>query len=345
MAYEWAGVNGAITYSSLANSGTSSGLANGVMCLGVNADLNDNWQGSDARTNLTGIANISKVGLCIWTCSTKGGGQWKESATWDIIKNIAGKPVTVDTTLRSPNLVPMLTYGGNADPKSKATAALANGVVTGTLTQGGSVDDGYWANFRGDCKNDLGNVKWIKITYTATKPIQIELYQADLDETGECYQEALPAASSYTTKLVNVNTFFQPWWGTTVKALDMTKITGLLFDPILLGMGNTTVSIKEIYCYGRSAWTGIKQETPVSKKDLHSISIVGDDLTFSIPLNGKYSIELYRASGSRVRSFNQGSLEQGSYTIFSATAGLARGMYHARLSGPGGSIMQSVFVR
>ena len=344
MAYEWAGVSGSITYQSLANAGSS--LPNGAMCLGVNADLNDYWQGSSAQENLQGIYNISSVGLCIWTCSIKGGGQWQETATWDIVKSISNKTITVDTTIPSPNLVPIFSFTGNADPASSCDVSVNNGVLNAKMTQGGSVDDGHWANTIGMCTNDFKDVTWIKIKYTSTKPFTLQLYQEDLDTAGECFRESLPAASSMTTRLFKIGTFFQPWWAKDFKELDLSKVHGLTLDPELEGMGNTTINVEEIICYGRSDWTTpiIENNGTVHSNSLYTLSLYADALSFTVPTDGYYAIGIYRANGRIVRRIINDMITKGSYTVNHVSKGLSKGIYYARLYGQPGEKVSPMVV-
>jgi hypothetical protein len=336
MAYEWAGVNGSITYQSLANAGSS--LPSGTMCLGVNADLNDYWQGATARQNLQGIKNISSVGLCIWTCAIKGAGEWQDLETWDLIKSISGKTVTVDTTDRSPNLVTYLTFAGNADPLSSTDVSVNGSVLNAKLTQGGSVDDGFWSNVIGECPHDFSDVNWVKIRYTSTKPFTLQLYQKGLDTTGECFRESLPKATSMTTRVYKISTFFQPWWAKNFIDLDMSKVTGLVLDPELEGMGNTTINVEEIICYGKSNWG-----TPIidnKKKSFsgttYAIRMYGDALSFTVPSEGQYKMGIYRVDGSLVRTVFNGTVKQGAHSIRYITDDLSKGLYYARLHGKPG---------
>jgi len=341
MAYEWAGVSGSITYASLASAASSAGLGSGVMCIGANADLNDNWQGGDARTQLNGIKNISSVGHCIWTCAIKGGGQWRETATWDIVKAISGKTVTIDTVTPSPNLVPVLNFQGNTDPSSKSEVSVGNGILNVKLTQAGSVDNGYWANVVGHCANDFKDVKWIKITYTSTKPITLQLYQVDLDTMGTCFREALPAATSYTTKVLSVGTFFQPWWAKKYTTLDLTKVKGITLDPELEGMGNTTIAVKELVCYGRSNWIVTPIVQPQKNLSLHapySQAWHGDALRYTVPSDGSYAIDIYGSTGKCIRSFATGNIGAGASAINDAASGLPSGVYYTRISGAPGTL-------
>lgn len=345
MAYEWAGVNGSITYQSLANAGSS--LPSGAMCLGVNADLNDYWQGASAQENLQGIRDISRVGLCIWTCAIKGGGQWQDRATWDIVKSISNKTVVVDTTKPSPNLIPFLSYVGNADPASSCDVSVNNGILTLQMNQAGSVDNGYWANTIGTCANDFKDVTWIKITYKSTKPFTLQLYQTDLDTTGECFRESLPMSSSYTTKVLKISTFFQPWWAKNFINLDLSKVNGLTFDPELEGMGNTTLNVEEIICYGRSGWnTPIIDNKEVINSSLsYTLSIHADALSFTVPADGYYTVDMYRVNGSIARTVIDGMVKKGSYTVNNTAKGLSKGIYYARLNGQCGTMVTPVVVR
>jgi hypothetical protein len=348
MAYEWAGVSGQITYASLASAASSAGLGSGVMCIGANADLNDNWQGGDARTQLNGIKNISNVGFCVWTCAIKGGGQWRETETWDIVKAISGKTVTVDTATPSPNLVTGLTFMGNTDPSSKSEVSVAGGILTVKLTQAGSVDNGFWANVIGHCANDFKDVKWVKITYTSTKPVTLQLYQMDLDTMGECFREALPAATSYTTKVLNVGTFFQPWWAKSFKKLDLSKVKGITFDPELEGMGNTTITVKELVCYGRSTWNitpVIESGKIVSSVGNYFVSLCEDALKYTVPADGSYAIDIYRINGSRVRSFVTGKISKGAYSIGNVAQGLSPGIYYTRICGDPGAMTTAITIQ
>lgn len=349
MGYQETGHNCGITYSSLASIG---GLSSGVLCLGVNANEAGNWpldNPHDPRYHLNGIAGMSSVGLCIWTCALFGEGQWIEMETWDIVRQISGKTINVDTDNPSPNLISILAFAGNVDDNnSQATVNQTGDELQLTLSQAGSVDDGYWCNAIGTSSNNFSDVKGIKITYTSTKPFTIQLYQEDLDTLGECYREALPAASSSTTKLLSVSTFFQPWWGERNVDLDLSKVDGITLDPELEGMGITNITVTELVAYGKSSWDVTPITVPekqVSTPGSFTLSMRGNALAFSVPADAVYTLGIYNASGSLVRTLARAPMKQGTYTIDHVLNGLSRGIYYAHLSGKPGTKVCAVVVR
>ena len=214
------------------------------------------------------------------------------------------------------------------------------------MTQGGSVDDGHWANTIGTCANDFKDVTWIKIKYTSTKPFTFQLYQEGLDTTGECFRESLPAASSMTTGLLKISTFFQPWWAKNFIDLDLSNVNGLTFDPELEGMGNTTLNVEEIICYGRSDWSTpiIDNNGAIQTGLSFALSMHADALSFTVPADGYYTIGIYRANGTIVRTVKNGIITRGTYTINHVLKGLSKGIYFARLYGQPGVKVSPVVV-
>lgn len=91
--------------------------------------------------------------------------------------------------------------------------------------------DWSWVSLTAYAEGDYTNLSSITITYTATKPMYISLYQPGPSDTGASYQYLLPASSSSKTVTIATADFEQPSWVSPTTPLNLSIVGSIAFYP------------------------------------------------------------------------------------------------------------------
>lgn len=139
-------------------------------------------------------------------------------------------------------------------------------------------------------------------------------YDGNNNVTASAYKEKLVGLTSNTPALLE-NSF------------KYDSENNLTEKNVTIAIGNSstkkwssTPSMKTIYTYGESS---VKKGFNKSKQQLSISSVTSQNISFSIPSEGRYSLSVYTMSGKRIMSINNRRYSPGFYNVFGMAKMLA----------------------
>ncbi len=337
--------NPVITYSLTVNSGSGDGDYEEGAIVTITADepitgkLFDKWSG-----DISSVANVNNSTTTI----TIGTSNITISANY--------KDELIDTTDASPNLLGIAGWEADHDDFGNSsvdtgTSIIVNDIVKADFTIGASSDtEKIWTygsvTAYLDTATDLSELKYIKVTYNSSKPVNVSLPQTPLSEDGISYMYQIPSSSSDTTVLLDVSKFDQPDWieASQEATLDLSIIKSLSFEMTADG-ADQSIEISEVILYGYDLPVSNIAKSISLNNRLSIDRVTLENINLTIPLDGVYTLEIYTADGKLIKEISNKKLKKGVQNIYWNGLTLASKLYFITVEGEGTKISEKFIIK
>lgn len=327
--------NPVVTYTLTVNSGLGDGDYEEGAIVTITADepiagkLFDKWSG-----DISSVANVNNSSTTV----TIG--------TSNISVTAIYKDEVIDTTDASPDLVGIAGWEADHDSFGNSSvdtgnAIIVNDVVTANFTIGASnATDKIWpygsVTAYLDSAADISELKYIKVTYKSSKPVNVTLPQPPLLDDGISYMYEIPASSSDTTVLLDVSKFDQPDWiiASQEAVLDLSIIKSISFEMTADG-ADQSIEISEVILYGYDLPVSNFENNFTGIQNLAIGGVTSENINLSIPTDGAYNLEIFTADGRLIRKIHNNHLKKGIQNISWDGITLASKLYFITVEGGG----------
>jgi len=244
----------------------------------------------------------------------------------------------VVTSTEAPNLVSLISWEEGADALGSSavidSSKKANGTISAVVKTVQNTDYESYSSLAGYLDTTLEGSTAIHLTYTASKDFWLSL-----DNGADGFGVLLAAGTKTVTLALNSATFVKPSWSTSTATLDISKISGIAFDPVTDNddvastVVNGTIIITNLSIDGfiGNDATPITNLSRATNKNALSMGMVNGELRYSIPTSGMYKLSLYSMNGRMIGRIAEGALVSGVHTV--AMSSYASGAYVVRVEG------------
>lgn len=209
----------------------------------------------------------------------------------------------------SDNLVAVTTWGSGCDEytgENQSTVNMSHATREASVSASFSIGkmdadaEIYpWANVSAYFASDLDGITAVKVLYKADTKINLTLDQEVLMDKGTSYGYELPASSSFSEVVVNLDQFAQPDWVSDKTDLDLKKVKAISFSPIGYDM-DASLEIKDARLADFSGEFVSILNSNLLAKQSSPVSLLGvkeGALNLSIAQAGDYKVSVVTVHG------------------------------------------------
>lgn len=243
------------------------------------------------------------------TDTIQGSGNITTSGTWyaeidgeNLGSKVVKQPTLTGSEMSATLFVAKYDYTGNKWPYGKVALPCGNTAVA--------------------------DKRYIKITYKVNDDILVELPMAQTDSVGENYGKRLPAATDWTTAVLDLQTFAQPPWTAKATPLDYTKVNELVFVTPLGHGKNVDFSFREIATYKKGVNSIIPSKF-TSGTGVRSVKLTRTVLHVACDKPLPMTASIFTANGRKVMQVSKTPGQNGAVTT---PVRLSEGIYIVKIS-------------
>lgn len=244
---------------------------------------------------------------------------------WETIQDEYGSETTIDT--------------GNHYSDEKVSADIM------LIADNASANEYSWGKLSAYFDSTMNSVTVVKLTYSATDPVQFILEQELLSDAGVAYTYTVPATNgSEATVYLAIDQFTQPSWEGSLEAdLDLSKVSSISFQPAEKEK-TVSLTVSELrftnFEYERQAVA--LSPLAAAGGSLGVLSTSAEKVSLAVPHSGTYRIMLYSLSG-RIVLDRTLSLQEGVAQF--PVQNMNGGLYLLGITGNGENLVQKVVIR